>query len=139
MTLEEEYWVGALDAENNDTYVWVPTGDILPESSPVWGTYNSTGNHFPVNRTQGCVALWKAKKYLYDTVCQFSTYYLCEARCPDGFNQTEEGCFFVDSSNRKTRDDAEAACQQYGSHVHLATLDTQQVCTLIPCQNGIRR
>ena len=34
-------------------------------------------------------------------------------------------------SNRKTWDQAEAICQGFGSHVHLATIDTQDVCTQV--------
>ena len=47
--------------------------------------------------------------------------------CPRGFNQTTEGCFYVDNTNDKTWNDAEQACQGFGSNVHLATINTQQV------------
>ena len=40
----------------------------------------------------------------------------------------QKNVFFVDNSNKKKWDDAEAACQLLGSSVHLATLDTQQAC-----------
>ena len=35
----------------------------------------------------------------------------------------------MDNTNKKNWTDAEAACQQYGSDVHLAMIDTQQVGT----------
>ena len=47
--------------------------------------------------------------------------------CPDGFYQKDQGCFYVVKNRRKDWRDAEAVCQTYGSNVHLATLDTQQV------------
>ena len=55
---------------------------------------------------------------------------LIGAVCFGGFNQTDQGCFKA-VNTRKTWSDAEAACQKYGSFVHLATLDTQQVGTLV--------
>ena len=51
--------------------------------------------------------------------------------CPMIFNQTQEGCFYMDLGDRKNWKQAEAACQGYGSNVHLATLDTQQVGTFM--------
>ena len=51
------------------------------------------------------------------------------APCPIAdFNRTSEGCFSV-ATKRQTWTDAEATCQSYGCHVHLATLDTEQVGT----------
>ena len=50
-------------------------------------------------------------------------------KCPDGFSNTDQGCFFVEDYNLRNWHDAEAACQQIGGNVHLATLDTQQVGT----------
>ena len=49
-----------------------------------------------------------------------------------GFTQTSEGCFYVetDVNKRKNWIDAEAFCQTFGNHVHLARLDTQQVCLI---------
>ena len=49
--------------------------------------------------------------------------------CPSGFNQTTEGCFFVENNFFKIKNwtDAEQACQGFGCKVHLATIDTQQV------------
>ena len=49
----------------------------------------------------------------------------CHGAC--GFTQTTGGCFFAKNTTQKKGDDAEAVCQAYGSNVHLATLDTQQV------------
>ena len=49
----------------------------------------------------------------------------CDPLC--GFQQTDQGCFFVDNNLFKNWTDVEAACQAYGSDVHLATLGTQQV------------
>ena len=71
--------------------------------------------------------------------CDGHLYYVCEdtsvnpQRCPFAdFTRTTYGCFFVDNSdNRRSWNNAEAACQAYGSHVHLVTLDTQEVGTLI--------
>ena len=53
--------------------------------------------------------------------------------CPASFTQTSQGCFYVETSasNRKSWDDAQTACQGFGSHVHLATVDTQQVCIVV--------
>ena len=51
--------------------------------------------------------------------------------CPMIFNHTQEGCFYVDQSHKKRWNKAEAVCQGYGSHVHLATLDRRQVGTFM--------
>ena len=51
--------------------------------------------------------------------------------CPMIFNRTQEGCFYVNHDDRKTWDKSEAACQRYGYHIHLATLDTRQVGTFM--------
>ena len=51
--------------------------------------------------------------------------------CPSGFNQIAQGCFRVNTSVGKNWTDAEAQCQTYGNHVHLARLDTQQVGLLL--------
>ena len=48
-----------------------------------------------------------------------------------GFNQTDQGCFKVVNNMKTNWSEAETACQQYGHNVHLATVDTQQVGTLI--------
>ena len=56
---------------------------------------------------------------------------LIDAACMDGFNQTSQGCFKTEDYVQKSWSDAEATCQQYGSNVHLATIDTQEVGTLI--------
>ena len=50
--------------------------------------------------------------------------------CPMTFTQTQEGCFFVFYFSMSWHR-SEAVCQRYGSHVHLATLDTQQVGTFM--------
>ena len=52
--------------------------------------------------------------------------------CPVELTQTG-GCFYLDNSysNRKTWDQAEAIFQGFESHVHLATIDTQDVCTQV--------
>ena len=47
----------------------------------------------------------------------------------DHFNRTAEGYFWVDNTGKKTWADAKAACQGFGSNVHLATLDTEEVGT----------
>ena len=53
---------------------------------------------------------------------------LTSASCLFGFTKTAKGCFRVSfSSDRKNWNDAETECQLFGSHVHLATIDTQQV------------
>ena len=52
---------------------------------------------------------------------------LTSAFCIDGFSQTTKGCFKAEHT-LKTWTAAETSCQQYGSEVHLATIDTQQVC-----------
>ena len=51
------------------------------------------------------------------------------ASCPKDaeFIQTPGECFFMESVNQKTWNDAEAFCQALGNNVHLATLDTKQV------------
>ena len=51
-----------------------------------------------------------------------------------GFNTTTQGCLYVSKINNNNLKDwtaAEAACQRFGSNVHLATLDTQQVGTFM--------
>ena len=50
-----------------------------------------------------------------------------QASCPGNFNQTEMGCFYVDNTKKKTWKQANSTCQVFGSHIHLATIDTQQV------------
>ena len=48
--------------------------------------------------------------------------------CPGTFFQISEGYFLrTDWGNEKNWTDAEAECQTYGNHVHLVTVDTQQV------------
>ena len=49
--------------------------------------------------------------------------------CPSNLISMPEGCFYVETNyrNRKSWDDAEAFCQTFGNHVHLARVDTQQV------------
>ena len=46
---------------------------------------------------------------------------------------TSKGCFYVENNrpNRMNWTAAEAACQGFGSNVHLATLDTQSVGTFM--------
>ena len=56
-----------------------------------------------------------------------------QAPCPSVFTQTGQGCFYADNTNRKTLDQAEVACQGFGSQVHLATVDTQQVILSYSC------
>ena len=50
-----------------------------------------------------------------------------------GFTLTNHGCFYVekDFSKRENWFDSEAVFQGFGSHVHLATLDTEQLGTLM--------
>ena len=58
-------------------------------------------------------------------------FYLVPLFLPDqGFNQTTEGLFYVEVK-LKNWTEAEAECQRYGQSVHLATLDTQEVGTLM--------
>ena len=51
---------------------------------------------------------------------------LISAFCTDGFNQNAQWCFKAENTP-KNWTDAETACQQYGSDVHLATIDAHQV------------
>ena len=52
---------------------------------------------------------------------------MTQAPCPGNFNKTSQGCFYVDNTSLKNWNQAESTCQGFGSHVHLATIDTQQV------------
>ena len=64
---------------------------------------------------------------------------LYKIECPPEFIQTAEGCFCVNNTNTKTWYDAEAVCQVFGSHVHLATIDTQQVLSVVLHQNETKK
>ena len=47
--------------------------------------------------------------------------------CPDGFTTVAEGWCFLVVQETKTWDNAEAHCQTFGQHVHLAGLEKQEV------------
>ena len=51
---------------------------------------------------------------------------LTSASCIFTFTKTAKGCFKA-VHTLKNWTDAETSCQKYGSHVHLVTVDTQQV------------
>ena len=72
----------------------------------------------------------------------FTTVTTTKAPCPIAdFKRTTYGCFYTKATNVKNWHDVEGARQKYGSHVHLATLDTQDVGTFMiwhcACWNGI--
>ena len=48
-----------------------------------------------------------------------------------GFNQTDQGCFYVEKFEAMTWTAAKALCEGYGANVTLATLDTQEVGTFM--------
>ena len=50
-----------------------------------------------------------------------------QAECPEWMTETAEGCFTVVETNEYWADAEKKACQGYGSNVHLATPDTQEV------------
>ena len=118
-----------------NTYVWVATGKVLPDNSPLWKPFN------PEHIRHNFVILHYPDADLYDALGHYNTHFVCEALatampvpCPfDGFNMISGVCYCVDirNTNRKNWTDAEAACQKFGSHVHLATIDTQQVGTFM--------
>ena len=47
--------------------------------------------------------------------------------CPDGFTTVAEGWCFLVVHETKTWDNAEAHCQTFGQHVHLAGFETHEV------------
>ena len=52
---------------------------------------------------------------------------LVDVLCIEGFNQTDHRCFKAENTVRKNWTEAEAVCQQYGEHVHLAQINGRQV------------
>ena len=50
-----------------------------------------------------------------------------EIPCPDGFNRTTEGCFYVENTDKRNRNGANSFCRGLGSNIYLATIDTQEV------------
>ena len=116
--------------------MWIGTGEVLPENSPIW----SPGS--PAHGYQDCVGLVTASAVLFSSPCDPQLNFVCEALsvmtvtttqpCPiTGFNRIDGGCFYVENNNYRNWADAEAACQEFGTNVHLATLDTQQVGTFM--------
>ena len=54
------------------------------------------------------------------------------ASCNEPFRQTNHGCFYMQNRwDQKAWMEAEAVCQEYGSHVHLATTDSEEVCPMV--------
>ena len=51
--------------------------------------------------------------------------------CPSTFTPIPEGCFLVAAYTKTQWAKAETECQLNGTHVHLATLDSQQVLVLL--------
>ena len=65
------YWTGAHDAGYNDTYVWVGTGNILPDNSTSW----QSGQ--PSHGANDCVSIDKViENCLPRTVRVHTTLYL---------------------------------------------------------------
>ena len=65
------YWIGAHDVGNNDIFVWVETGEVLPDDSEVWATVHH-GNH-------DCVGVERIEEKLHDILCHQEDPYICQA------------------------------------------------------------
>ena len=120
MTHGPAYWTGGHNVGNNDTFVWAGTGNVLPDNASLW-------RYQPEGCTHGCVMLLK-DRFLADASCWYPFHFICE----------QGQGFYIENCHGKDWADAEAACQEYGSHVHLATIDTQQVSILISSSKNIR-
>ena len=127
MTHGSTYWTGGHDVGNNDTFVWAGTGEVLPDNV-------SLQRYQPEGCTHDCFMLLK-DGFLADAPCWYPIYSICQQHQKNA--TIVAGRFYIENYV-KTWADAEAACQQYGSHVHLATLDTQQVGILISSSENIR-
>ena len=133
------YWAGARIIENNNQYVfkWVATSSVLPNNSNLWGN----GENIPLQNSQFHCVRWNFENWLFVNVpCNLTYQSVCEdtsatttteVQCDFGFYKTTKGCFHVELLNLKNWTDAEAACQEFGSCVHLATLDTVEVSTFM--------
>ena len=74
MTVNDAYWVGAHDAGNNNTFVWLAGGDVLPDDSPLWEPGEPDhGSH------DDCVVMNKSNGKLYDTSCTIFVHFVCES------------------------------------------------------------
>ena len=67
------YWTGARDVGNNDTFVWVVTGEVLPDDSPLW----KTGR--PGQGSRNCVYIHKGDGKLYDSLCTWACGFVCQS------------------------------------------------------------
>ena len=70
------FWIGAHDAGRNNTYVWVGTGEVLPNNSPLWRPTNPCHGSGP--NAHNCVTLYNPDVDLYDAWCPAQIHYVCE-------------------------------------------------------------
>ena len=73
MAVNDYYWIGARDAGNNDTFVWVGTGEVLPGNSPLWGPRE------PAHGSVDCAFLYKLDGKLYNNLFAITHHFVCES------------------------------------------------------------
>ena len=77
MMLHSVYWIGICDIRNNNTFVWVQTGEVIPDTSGLWGSWEGVPLHGS-DGTYDCVGLLSNLK-LYDGKCTNYWSFICEA------------------------------------------------------------
>ena len=69
-------WVGGNGA-GNDTFVWIGTGDILPDDSDLWET--NQPNHGSDSYPKDCLMIYIDDDALYTSMCSAQLLIVCEA------------------------------------------------------------